>query len=65
MTPSTALKASIAVILAALIIGCTENTNVSTTTSNPLLEEWDTPFGTPPFDKIESRHYLPALRAGR
>ena len=64
MTPSTALKASIAVILAALIIGCTENTNVSTTTSNPLLEEWDTPFGTPPFDKIESRHYLPALRAG-
>ncbi len=29
---------------------------------NPLLEEWDTPFGVPPFDQIEDRHYLPALR---
>jgi peptidyl-dipeptidase Dcp len=51
-------------IFAALIIGCTDNGNVSATASNPLLEEWDTPFGTPPFDKIESRHYLPAMRAG-
>ena len=31
---------------------------------NPLLDDWDTPFGTPPFDKIESEHYLPAIRAG-
>lgn len=30
---------------------------------NPLLEEWDTPFGVPPFDRIESQHYLPAYRA--
>ncbi len=29
---------------------------------NPLLEEWDTPFGVPPFDQIKDRHYLPALR---
>jgi len=29
---------------------------------NPLLEEWDTPFGVPPFDEIRDRHYLPALR---
>ena len=33
-------------------------------TSNPLLAEWDTPFGVPPFDRIDDRHYLPALRAG-
>jgi len=28
---------------------------------NPLLQEWDTPFGTPPFDKIKSEDYLPAF----
>ncbi|TDJ12923.1 MAG: M3 family peptidase [Gammaproteobacteria bacterium] len=31
---------------------------------NPLLAEWDTPFGVPPFDLIEDEHYLPALREG-
>ena len=33
------------------------------TSSNPLLEEWDTPFGVPPFDRIASEDYLPAFRA--
>ena len=28
---------------------------------NPLLSEWNTPFGTPPFDLISSEHYLPAI----
>ncbi len=27
---------------------------------NPLLAEWDTPFGTPPFHLIEDEHYVPA-----
>jgi peptidyl-dipeptidase Dcp len=31
---------------------------------NPLLEAWDTPFGVPPFDRIRSEDYLPAMRAG-
>ncbi len=31
---------------------------------NPLLEtEWDTPFGVPPFDRIENEHYREAFRA--
>jgi peptidyl-dipeptidase Dcp len=30
-------------------------------TDNPLLAEWDTPFGVPPFDKIKSEHYQPAI----
>jgi peptidyl-dipeptidase Dcp len=30
---------------------------------NPLLVEWDTPFGVPPFDQIENEDYLPAFRA--
>ena len=28
---------------------------------NPLLDKWDTPFETPPFDKITINHYLPAF----
>ncbi|MFD1952473.1 M3 family metallopeptidase [Sphingomonas arantia] len=28
---------------------------------NPLLADWDTPFGAPPFDLIEADHFLPAL----
>lgn len=31
---------------------------------NPFLVEWDTPFGVPPFDKIETAHLKPALEAG-
>ena len=35
---------------------------VSKNTTNPLLEDWDTPFGVPPFDQIASDDYLPAFR---
>lgn len=28
---------------------------------NPLLVEWTTPYGVPPFDKIRPEHYLPAF----
>ena len=30
-------------------------------TTNPLLAEWNTPYGTPPFDSIRTEHYLPAF----
>ena len=30
--------------------------------NNPLLQEWNTPFGVPPFDKIKDADYLPAFR---
>jgi len=29
--------------------------------NNPLLEEWETPFGTPPFNIIETSHFKPAF----
>jgi len=29
--------------------------------SNPLLQEWTTPFGVPPFDQIRNEHFLPAF----
>jgi peptidyl-dipeptidase Dcp len=28
---------------------------------NPLLRDWDTPFGAPPFEEIAPEHYLPAF----
>lgn len=31
---------------------------------NPLLQSWNTPYGVPPFDRIHSQDYLPALREG-
>ncbi|BDD10584.1 dipeptidyl carboxypeptidase II [Fulvitalea axinellae] len=31
---------------------------------NPFLEEYDTPFGVPPFGEIELEHYLPAFERG-
>ncbi|MBN2103237.1 M3 family metallopeptidase [bacterium] len=31
---------------------------------NPIDTEWNTPFGTPPFDQIKLKHYKPALKKG-
>jgi peptidyl-dipeptidase Dcp len=30
---------------------------------NPLLAEWKTPFGVPPFSEIKEEHFLPAMQA--
>ncbi|HEY3349715.1 MAG TPA: M3 family metallopeptidase [Thermoanaerobaculia bacterium] len=32
--------------------------------SNPFFEEWTTPFGMPPFERIKAEHYKPAFEAG-
>ncbi len=29
---------------------------------NPFREDWDTPFGVPPFDAIEDEHFMPAFK---
>ena len=31
---------------------------------NPFLTEWDTPYGIPPFQKIQTDDYIPAIQAG-
>ncbi|MDH3983662.1 MAG: M3 family peptidase, partial [Gammaproteobacteria bacterium] len=31
---------------------------------NPFMEEWDTPYGVPPFDAIKDAHYMPAFKKG-
>lgn len=33
------------------------------TDKNPLLVDFETPHGAPPFDKIREEHYLPAVKA--
>ncbi|HNP63354.1 MAG TPA: M3 family metallopeptidase [Woeseiaceae bacterium] len=31
---------------------------------NPFMEEWDTPYGLPPFKRIEPQHFMPAMKQG-
>ena len=35
-----------------------------TQTKNPFLQEWNTPYGIPPFEKITLEDYIPAVKAG-
>ncbi|MDE5906927.1 MAG: M3 family peptidase, partial [Alistipes sp.] len=53
---------------AAFAAGCADNSIPRAQlpeldTTNPLLAEWETPHATPPFSKIELRHYEPAFDA--
>ena len=41
-----------------MMAACTQTKN------NPFLEEWDTPYGIPPFEKIQLTDYIPAVKAG-
>jgi peptidyl-dipeptidase Dcp len=41
--------------LAVLTVGC------SVQPENILLQKWETPLGTPPFDGIKSEHFMPAF----
>ena len=33
-------------------------------TENPFFEDWDTPYGIPPFDRIRNEHFRPAFDRG-
>ena len=37
-------------------------TSIIMCAQNPLLEPFDTPYGTYPFSKIKTEHYLPAFK---
>ncbi len=39
-------------------------TSPQTAGENPLLGEWTTPYGVPPFDRIRAEHFLPAFEQG-
>ena len=49
-------KLFISVIAAMAVISCTSK--------NPLLTEWDTPYGIPPFEQIKPSDYIPAVKEG-
>lgn len=50
-------KSLLLIILTLLFSMCTTKT-----TNNPLLQKWDTPHETAPFNKIKLEHYLPAIQ---
>ena len=48
-------------IMSALTMGLASCQSGNSLANNPLLEEWNTPYQTPPFSKIELKHYEPAF----
>ncbi|MBN2242616.1 MAG: M3 family metallopeptidase [Acidobacteria bacterium] len=50
------MKTTVWSFMLILTAGC------GTQPQNPLLVEWDTPFGTPPFEEIQNGHFMPAFR---
>lgn len=49
-------KSILGIMMVLLAVSCQDKTD-----SNPLLSRFDTPYQTPPFDKIKHEHYKPAL----
>ena len=47
-----------------LVTGAILAMTACTQTKNPFLQEWDTPYGIPPFEKITLADYIPAVKAG-
>ena len=47
--------------LAMTLVCCKSEKRVD---ENPFFAEWNTPYGVPPFDRIEPEHFLPALERG-
>ncbi|MEO1188135.1 MAG: M3 family metallopeptidase, partial [Pseudomonadota bacterium] len=41
----------------------TASVDAAALADNPLLQDWDTPYGVPPFAQIEDAHYMPAIDA--
>jgi peptidyl-dipeptidase Dcp len=44
--------------------GCQNKPSVVIDKTNPFFNTFNTPFGVPPFDKIVSKHYVPAFEQG-
>lgn len=57
------VKSNVIIKFISIMILMTTNSQAFCQKGNPLLENWNTPFGTPPFSKIENEHYKPAIRA--
>lgn len=53
----------VSAVAATLSVACSPE-NEKKSDMNPFFETYDTPFGVPPFDRIEPAHFAPALREG-
>ncbi len=51
------MKKIILITGAAMMLASCNNTNI-------FLQDWDTPYGIPPFDKIKVADYIPAVKEG-
>ena len=59
-------KISYFVIIVSVIMGtsCKSKQTKDKTSDNPFFEAYETPFGVPPFDRIKTKHYMPAFEEG-
>jgi len=48
-------------LVSLIMLGCKQQEEKS---SNPFFSEFNTPFNVPPFDKIDTSHYVPAFIKG-
>jgi peptidyl-dipeptidase Dcp len=55
---------SILILSTVLLIGCGTKKEGKDLSNNPFMQEWNTPFGVPPFEKIDTSDYIPAFEEG-
>ena len=55
---------SILILSSILMIGCGPKKEGKELSQNPFMQEWDTPYGVPPFNKIDTADYIPAFEEG-
>ncbi len=55
-------KPFLLLICMAIIASSCQNREKADHMKNPLLSEFKTPFGVPPFDEIKNEQFIPAMR---
>jgi peptidyl-dipeptidase Dcp len=58
------MRALAAALFILLVPAAFAQTPAAPTEDNPFFQEWKTPFGVPPFDRIRTEHFLPAIEEG-
>ncbi|HEY3382489.1 MAG TPA: M3 family metallopeptidase [Vicinamibacterales bacterium] len=56
------LSSCVVLTLVMTVAGCAQKPEAPVSQVNPLLTEWTTPFGAPPFNEIKPEHFLPAFK---
>ncbi|MEQ9468610.1 MAG: M3 family metallopeptidase [Ekhidna sp.] len=59
------MKKLLYAVAAIIFISCQQQSETKDMQSeNPFYQEWDTPYGVPPFAQIKNKHYKPAFEDG-